>query len=217
METAVKIPRAQKREPKSPNARAFAAGTGVTAALITAAILAFASVAAYVAFEGVPFGSGNSADSTVSLETSGAPEVAALAARQTADAVAADPADLTPAALAEIAAALPPGAIDGPGGPGGPGPGNNPNTGGTDGGGPGPVDPVDPVSPGTLGGTVGAVDDAAGGLGLDLPLQDLTDPITQPADDIVGGTLNNAGNGLGAGNNLGDNVNGAVNGLLGGS
>ena len=210
METAVKIPRAQTRAPKSVNARAFAAGSGVTASLIAAAIIAFASVAAYVGFEGMPFGSDDSADSTVSLR-SGAPQAAALAAGVTADAVAADPADPTPAALAEILAALPPGATDGPG-PGGPT--DDPITGG--GNGPGPVDPVDPVDPGAPGpvqGTIGGVDDAVGGLGL--PLSELTDPVTQQVDDIVGGTLNNVGNGVGAGN-LGDKVNGTLNGVTGG-
>jgi hypothetical protein len=213
MDTAVKVPRAQTREPKSVNARAFAAGSGVTAALVAAAIVVFASVAVYVGFEGMPFGSGDSADSTVSLQ-SGAPQAAALAAGVTADAVAADPADPTPAARAEILAALPPGATDGPG-PGGP-TDDPPITGG--GSGPGPVDPVDPVDPGTPGpiqGTIGGVDDAAGGLGPDLPLSELTDPVTQPVDDVVGGTLNNVGNGVGAGN-LGDNVNGTLNGVTGG-
>jgi hypothetical protein len=212
MDTAVNISRAKTSAPTSPNARAFAAGTGVTAALIAAAIAAFASMAAYVAFEGMPFGSGASSDSTVSLQ-SGAPQAAALAAGTTADAVAATPATPTPAALAEILAALPPGATDGPG-PGGPT--DDPITGG--GNGPGPVDPGDPVPDvsGALQGTLGAVDDAAGGLGLDLPLSELTDPITKPVDDIVGGTLNNVGNGgIGAGN-LGDKVNGTLNGVTGG-
>src|SRR5688572_15574141 len=78
METAVEIQRTDVRS-KNVNARAFAAGTGVTAALVTAAILAFASIAAYVAFEGMPFASGDASDSTVSLR-SGAPQAAALAA-----------------------------------------------------------------------------------------------------------------------------------------
>ena len=214
MDTAVKIPRAQTRAPKSVNARAFAAGSGVTAALVAAAIVVFASVAAYVGFEGMPFGA-NGSDSTVSLQ-SGAPQAAALAAGLTADAVAAEPADPSPAALAEILAALPPGATDGPGpGPGAGGPADDPITGG--GSGPGPVDPVDPGpgTPGPIQGTIGGVDDAAGGLGLDLPLSELTDPVTQQVDDVVGGTLNNVGNGVGAGN-LGDKVNGTLNGVTGG-
>ncbi len=145
MDTAVNIPRAKTSALKSPNARAFAAGTGVTAALVAAAIIAFASVAAYVGFEGMPFGSDGSPDSTVSL-SSGAPQAAALAAGATADAVAADPATPTAAALAEILAALPPGATDGSGpGPGPGGPTTDSITGG--GNGPGPVDPLTPLTP----------------------------------------------------------------------
>jgi hypothetical protein len=217
METAVKIPGAKTSAPENVNARAFAAGTGVTAALVTAAIVVFASIAAYVGFEGMPFSGGDSADSTVSLRT-GAPQAAALAAGSTAAAVADDPARPSAAALAEIAAALPPGATDsvGPGsGPGGGTP-DDPATGGGDPGlGAGPVAPTDPGVPGPLQNTVGAVDDAAGGLGVDLPLNEVTDPVTQEVDDTVGGTLNNVGGNLGAGN-LGDNVNGTLNGVTGG-
>lgn len=215
METAVKIPKARDAHPKHANARALAAGTGVTSALVVAAIIAFASVAAYVGFEGMPFGSADSTDATVSFD-SGAPQAAALAAARTANGVAADPARPSASARAEILAALPPGAAGGAGanGPGGlPG---DPTTGG--GTGPGAPTPA-PEGPGPLQGTIGGVDDAAGGLGLDVPLQDLTNPITQPVDDAVGGTLNSVGNGLGAGN-LGDRVNGTLggltNGLLGG-
>ena len=189
------------------------AGTGVTAALVAAAVVAFASIAAYVAFEGMPFGGGDSPASTVSLQ-SGAPQAAALAAGATADAVAADPATPTAAALAEIIGALPPGATDGfGGGPGPAGPTDTPGSGGGTDPGPGPEPPVD--TPGPLQGTIGGLDDTAGGMGLDLPLSELTDPITKRVDDVVGGTLNNVGNGLGAGN-LGDKVNGTVGGLTGG-
>ena len=83
METAVKISSAEKRAPKNVNARTFATGSGVTAALIAAAVLAFASVAAYVAFEGTPFGSDDGSESTVSLN-SGAPQAAAAAASRAA-------------------------------------------------------------------------------------------------------------------------------------
>ena len=89
--TAVNIPSAKTSASENVNARAFAAGTGVTAALVTAAIVVFASIAAYVGFNGMPFGGGDSADSTVSLR-SGAPQAAALAAGSTAAAVADDPA-----------------------------------------------------------------------------------------------------------------------------
>jgi hypothetical protein len=211
METAVKIPSAEKRAPKNVNARTFATGSGVTAALIAAAVLAFASVAAYVAFEGMPFGSDDGSESTVSLN-SGAPQAAALAAASTADAVAADPATPTAAALAEIVAALPPGSATDSGGNGSGSPGTDPIAGGGTDTGPGPGTPE---APGAVQGTVGSVDDAAGGLGVDAPISEVTDPITKQVDDAVGGTLNNVGNAVGGGN-LGDKVNGTVGGLLGG-
>lgn len=214
MDTALDIPRAQKHA----SARAFALGTGVSTALIAAAVLAFVSVAAFVAFDGMPFSSADSPESAVSL--SGAPQAAALTAGSTAESVAADPETPSAAALGEIAAALPstqaatgsgpglsPGGVSGvetgggSTGPGGGGSGGGGGTGGT-------------TEPGPLQVTVGAVDDTAGGLGLDLPLSETTDGITKGLDDIVGGTLHNVGSGIGAGN-LGDKVNNAVGGLLG--
>jgi hypothetical protein len=191
-------------------------GTGVSTALIAAAVLAFVSVAAFVAFDGMPFSSADSPESTVSL--SGAPQAAALTASSTAQSVAADPETPSATALGEIAAALPStqaatGSGPGPGGvsgvetgggstgPGGGGSGGGGGTGGT-------------TEPGPLQGTVGAVDDTAGGLGLDLSLSETTDGIIKGLDDTVGGTLNNVGNGIGAGN-LGDKVNNAVGELLG--
>lgn len=213
-DTALDIPRAQKHA----SARAFALGTGVSTALIAAAVLAFVSVTAFVAFDGMPFSSVDSPESTVSL--SGAPQAAALTAGSTAQSVAADPETPSATALGEIAAALPStqaatGSGPGPGpggvsgvetgggstGPGGGGSGGGGGTGGT-------------TEPGPLQGTVGAVDDTAGGLGLDLPLSETTDGIIKGLDDTVGGTLNNVGNGIGAGN-LGDKVNNAVGELLG--
>ena len=211
METAVKISSAEKRAPKNVNARTLATGSGVTAALIAAAVLAFASVAAYVAFEGTPFGSDDGSESTVSLN-SGAPQAAALAAAPTAGAVAADPATPTAAALAEIIAALPPGSVAGSAGNGSGSPGTDPIAGGGTDTGPGPGATE---APGAVQGTVGTVDDTAGGLGVDAPVSELTDPVTKQVDDTVGGTLNNVGNAVGGGN-LGDKVNGAVGGLLGG-
>lgn len=210
-DTALDIPHAQKHA----SARAFALGTGVTTALIVAAVIAFVSVAAFVAFDGMPFSSGDSPESTVAL--SSAPQAAAQTAGFTAQSVAADPETPSAAALGEIAAALPstqaatgsgsglrPGGVSGvESGGGSTGPGGG-GTGGTGGG---------TTEPGPLQGAVGAVDDTAGGLGLDLPLSDTTDNITKGLDETIGGTLNNVGNGIGAGN-LGDKVNNAVGGLL---
>ncbi|MDQ3759886.1 MAG: hypothetical protein M3331_08110, partial [Actinomycetota bacterium] len=95
MDSALKAPRAQK----SADARAFALGGGVTTALVAAAVVAFVSIAAFVAFDGMPFASGDSPESSVSLE-SGAPQAAALAASTIADSVAADPSAPSAAALA---------------------------------------------------------------------------------------------------------------------
>ena len=161
----------------------------------------------------MPFGGGNSADSTVSLR-SGAPQAAALAAGSTAAPSLTTRPTPSAAALAEIPAALPPGATDSA--PARRRTTRRPHDGRRGSGpGPGPVAPTDPDMPGPVQNTVGAVDDAAGGLGLDLPLNELTDPVTQPVDDTVGGTLNNVGDDVGAGN-LGDNVNGTLNGVTGG-
>ncbi len=216
METAVNIPRARTRPPKNVNARAFAAGSGVTAALVAAAIVAFASVAAYVGFQGMPFGSASAPDSTVALSSS-TPQAAALAAGGTAAAVAADPATPTSAALTEILDALPPGALQQAAGGAGPG---SPVDNAVSGGStdilvpPGPGPGGEPATPGALQSTVSGLDDAVGGLGLDLPLTQLTDPITKRLDNTVGGALNGAGKSVGAGD-LGDKVNGALGGLLG--
>lgn len=220
VETAIEIPRAQR----SANARAFAAGTGVTAALIAAAILAFVSVAAFVAFDGMPFGSGDTPETVVTV--SGAPKAAALSAGSTAEVVVAAPAAPSAEALAEIVAALPPSLAAGPGpganlggastrstGPGTPGATNTPGSGGgTD----APVDVFGESTPGPVQGAVGAVDDVTGGLGLELRLGEATNGLTKGIDNAVGGTLNDVGNGLGAGN-LGDKTSDAIGGVTNGA
>jgi len=213
METAAKPPRASKHV----DVRAFVAGTGVSTALIAAAVLAFVAIAAFVAFEGNPVASGDSPESTLTLP-SGAPQAAAAAAGTTAESVAAEPATPSAGALAEIAAALPGAGAGGPGASSGPGdtivdiPGGGGGTGPGDG--PGSEAPAPPGSqPGPLQSTVGAVDDTAGGVDLDLPLGEVTADVTKPLDDFVGGTLNDVGNGIGAGN-LGDKTNNVVGGLL---
>lgn len=217
-DSALKIPRASKHA----NARVFALGTGVTTALIAAAVIAFLSVAAFVAFDDMPFSSGDSPESTASL--SGAPRAAALTAGSTAQSVAGDPATPSAAARAEIAAALPGAQATGSGGGSGPGGatdlpsgsgGTGPGGGGT--GGDGTTGGPTPQQPGPLQGTVGAVDETGGGLGLDLPLSGTTDNVTKGVDDTVGGALNNVGGAL---NNVGDGIgagnksNDAAGGLL---
>lgn len=207
-----------RTSPPSPNLRAYLAGGGATAALVAAAVVVFVSVAAFVGFNGLPFGSDESPESTV-VVTSGAPLAAATAAAPTADAVAARPARPSDAAAAEIIAALPPGAAPPSGSARGGGSGTDtPTTG--DGTGPGPAPPVDPpgpgpgtAGPGPLGNAVGGVEDTVNDLsGLDLPLGDLTDDVTKPLDEAVNGTLNGAGGLLGA-NKLGDKVGNGLGGL----
>jgi len=180
-------------------------------------VVVFVSVAAFVGFNGLPFGSDESPESTV-VVTSGAPLAAATAAAPTADAVAARPARPSDAAAAEIIAALPPGAAPPSGSARGGSGADAPNTGG--GTGPGPAPPVDPpgpgpgtAGPGPLGNAVGGVEDTVNDLsGLDLPLGDLTDDVTKPLDEAVNGTLNGAGGLLGA-NKLGDKVGNGLEGL----
>jgi hypothetical protein len=211
--------------PRNGNAKAYLAGGGATAALVAAAIIVFLGVAAFVGFNGLPFGADDSADATVDL-SAGVPEAAAAASSSTAGAVADDPASPSDAALAEIADSLPPGATsDIPGVnellPGGTDPGTGPTI-PTDPGSPGlPGVPGVPSIPGGgVGDTIDDVEDAASGLGLpDLGLGDATDPVTGPVDDAVNDVVNGVGGALGN-PNLGNQVGGAVNqvtdGLLGG-
>jgi hypothetical protein len=44
-----------------------------------------------------------------------------------------------------------------------------------------------------LGGTVGALEETAGGLGIDAPLGDLTGPITDPLDRALNDVLDQRG------------------------
>ena len=198
MESAIKIPTVQRPSDK----RAYLAGGGATAALVAAAVIVFLGIAAFVGFDGLPFGSDDAVDTTVNL-TSDAPQAAA-AAGPTADSVAATPATPDAAATAEIIAALPPGVLatltTGSGTADGPGPGP----------GPGPL-PEAPT-PGTLGNLVSGLDNTTSGLGLNLGLSDLTDDLTKPLDNSLNNTVNGIGGALGS-PKLGENVNKTANGL----
>ena len=191
------------------NLRAYLAGTGATAALIGGAVVVFIAVAAFVGFNGLPFGADDSSDATVEL-IGNAPEAAAAAA-PAAGAVAATPAVPGPAATAEILAALPPGTIA----PGGPGDPAGPNGQGTV-----PIDPnvslppgtpVPATQPGAVGGVVGGLDNTTQNLGLgNLGLGGLTDGVTAPIDKTLNDTLNGVGGALGN-PNLGNDTTGALN------
>jgi hypothetical protein len=195
----------------SVNTRAFLAGGGATTALIAAAVIAFLSVAALVAFNGLPIG-GDDADAgsvqvgEVPATGANAPELAAAALGDALGAVAATPAASTAVDPTQI-----PGFAGSGGAPAVPGaPGTVPGGSGA------------PRVPGTgstgsevLGGTVGGVDNTAGNLGLDLPLNDATNGLTGPLDQTLNDTLNNVGGA--AGNpNLGNQVGGAVNNVTNG-
>jgi len=195
------------------NVRAYLAGGGATVALVAASVVIFVGVAAFVGFNGLPFGADDPADGTVTL-ASGAPQAAATAAAPTAGAVAAEPATPSPAAAGEISAALPPGATSADPGPDG---------------GIAPIDPVNPPGPGpgpgaptqtsgVLGNTVGALDNTTGNLGVDLGLGDLTGGLTGPIDKTLNDTLNGVGGLLGdrtLGNRTNKALNDTANSLLG--
>jgi hypothetical protein len=201
------------------NLRAFLAGSGASTALIAAAVVAFLSIATFVAFNGLPFGGGaeNSGTVEVGSTPAGAPEAAAAAAGAAPSAVAATPAAPTalPSPGGEVpgATGTPPGGfpIDGSPTPTTP-PGSAP------GAGPGAPRVPTPAGSGILGGTVGSLEHNAGNLGLNVPLRDLTDPLTGPLDEIVNGTVNTVGSLLGQpklGDNLGKTVNGVTGAVLG--
>jgi hypothetical protein len=189
------------------NIRSYLAGTGASGALVAAAVVAFLTVGALFAFEGMPGDEAPSQEDSVFVG-SGAPGAAAAAVAGASGAVAATPAPLPPAALDALLAAtgpdgaLPPGAPAGPGAPT------------TDGGVvvvPGTGTPTAPAptttSPGTVGSIVEGVDQATGNNGLGEATQPLTDPVDEALDDTgLGDTVDGT---LGG-------VNNTVNGLLGG-
>ena len=193
------------------NVRAYLAGGGATAALVAASVVIFVAVAAFVGFNGLPFGADDPADGTVTL-ASGVPQAAATAAAPIAGAVAAEPATPSTAAAGEIGAAPDATSTN-------PGPGSD--------GGIAPIDPVNPPGPGpgaptqtggVLDNTVGALDNTTENLGVDLGLGDLTSGLTDPIDKTLNDTLNGAGGLLGdrtLGNRTTKALNDTANGLLG--
>src|ERR687891_872878 len=96
------LPETRPRARNHFNLRAYLAGGAATTALIAAAILVFGSLAAYVAFNGLPVGGEeDGAGELVIDESLGAPEAAAAtaAAAAAAGAVAATAAAPTPVPL----------------------------------------------------------------------------------------------------------------------
>jgi hypothetical protein len=194
------------------NTRAFLAGGGATTALIAAAVIAFLSVAALVAFNGLPIGGGDADSATVQVgevPTTGAngPDAAAAAAAGAPGAVAA-----TPAAATAVDPTLIPGFAGAGSGLNGAGTGTGTLPGGSG------VPTVPGTGSGVLGGTVGGVEDTAGNAGLDVPLNDIAGGLTGPLDQGVNDTLNNVGGAVGnpnLGNQVGGAVNNVTNGVLG--
>jgi hypothetical protein len=193
--------------PRNVNLRTFLAGGTATTALIAGAIILFASLATYVAFD--QLGGGEEADSTATVpavEPAGAPEAAAAGAGGAGAAVAATPAADTAVAPAPVIVASTPQVPD-------------PTRDGGPSGDPDVVRTLDPpnsptgtpaAQTGALGGTVTGLEGTAGELGITAPLGDLAKPISGPLDETINDTLNNVG-GLLGNPDLGDQVARGVN------
>lgn len=198
------------------NFRAYAAGTGVSGALLAGALVAFLSVAAFVGFKGLPVGGSASTSGSVTLQPAGPTAAATAAAAPGAVAAA-------PVAPRTGAAGTPAGGATATGG-GSPNttpqqPGTTPADGGLGPAGSGDTGTLPPAgipspaaNPGALGGTVDRLDDTTGRLGIRTNLGGLTDRVTSQLDGTVNNLLNQVG---GAVNNphLGDNLSGTVNNL----
>jgi hypothetical protein len=200
------------------NLRAYFAGGAATVALIAAGIVIFGSLAAYVAFNGVPVGGGDEGGDSVAVETAGAGAPGGATLGAAPGAVAATAATATAIAPAAAGGAGAPGATAPPSGgtipPGTtppdtttPGTGTTPIPGGT-----GTDTGTGTDATGPVGSAVQGVDDTAAGAGADLPLAETTDPITGPADETVQDTIDQVGGAIGQ-PDLGHQVGGTVSGL----
>ena len=179
--------------------RQYLAGTGVTGALIGAAVVAFLAIGALVGFEGLPLASGDRDEGSVTMGArAGAPEAAAVALAAAPSAVAAPTGSADAGAGAADAvvgdaggdssattvAGDPSGALTTTG---------DPVAGSPDDAQPPPVlqDPRDPAGTTPVGDTIDSVD----GLGRDLglpPVGSATDEIAGSLDETIGGALENS-------------------------
>jgi len=221
----------ETQAPQFTHARAYLLGTGATGALIAAAVIAFISLATYVAVNGMPFGgNGTSAgNATVAVQAGGTPASAA-ALRAAPGAVAARPVPGAPIGAGGAGAfarghAGPGGGSGGfnggggnlpDGGPtppgGAPGPGGGPAPGPGPGGGPPPPGgtPGTPgSSPGVATNTLNHVDDTVGTNLSGSPAGDVGGTV----DKTVTGTVNQVGGAAGK-PGLGDDVNNTGNGTV---
>lgn len=171
---------AERRTGRNFNLRAYLAGSAATTALIAGAIVVFASLGAYVAFNGLPIGSGdeNASQLTIGAQAR-APQAAAASLARAPGAV---------AATAAAGRATAPGAGQPAGG----------NAGGGSSAGPSTADPIAPTTGTTAttpsgvptGGASSATGpiDAIGGT-ANVPLGNATDPVTGPAGAAIRGAL----------------------------
>jgi hypothetical protein len=203
--TSVAQPSTASTSSRTLTMRGLVAGGTATTALIAAAVLLFASLATYVAFN--TSGGEQKGDSSATIDaraSTGAPEAAAARAGAAAAAVAARPAATT-AVAPPPAPPAPPIAVPVASTAVSPPPDGGTGTAVV------PDEPNGPTSQsGALGSTVGGLQNTAENLGLDVPLTDATNPIIKPLDDTLNHTLNNVG-GLLGNPGLGDQVTGSLN------
>jgi hypothetical protein len=205
---------------KNFNLRAYFAGGAATVALIAAGVIIFGSLAAYVAFNGLPVGGGEETSDSVAVQAAaGAPANAAAALAAAPGAVAA--AAAAPTAIAPAATGI------GAPGTGGTGDDTTPGTTPTDPGTPpsgGPTTTTgsvsgggDAIASGPVGGAVDTVDGAASGAGVDVPLSETAGPAAAQVDQTVQDTLDQVGGAVNQpelGQDVGHTVDGATGGLL---
>lgn len=214
------------------NLRAYLAGGAATAALIAAVIFVFGSLAAYVAFNGLPVGGENTATPNVVVDggvgtatnaagsTAASPSSSSTRASNTGGRSAgpggghgANASQNTGTGSGGTATVTPPGASTGDSPPATAPPAAGPSD-------PAPTSPTDdaPQVPSAVTGAVGgAVDDIEGAAheaGIDVPLGQSSSGLTDLVDQVGTETHDGAG-GVAGNDNLGDDVAGLANGLTG--
>lgn len=186
--------------------RALLPGLGTGAVIVAAAVLAFATIGGFVAFDGDTQRSDRASESEIDVSTG--PEISSASAAGDSSAgerrASADGAGIAARVSGGNPAAVIPLSPDTPSpGPGDPGPEPNPPEPPE---GPQPEPPPAPTPPvpvpsegseGSLGAVIGEVDEAIqGATGIDPGLGDATGPITKPVDDAIGAVTGGQGLGL---------------------
>jgi hypothetical protein len=228
----VSEPAAIGPQPGRRNVRAYFAGGAATTALVAGAVVLFGSLAAYVAFEGLPIAGDDAEAGTVVVgDRAGAPERAAAEVRAAPGAVARRPASSTvvrPApTLTSLGGAVARGAGAAPGaeptvaGParvsaadptsaaGSP---TSVPTASADGSAPAPTAPApETESSGTVGGVVDDVESTTD-QAVDVPLGEATQGVTDTVDEAVGGTVDQVDGAVGGATDAVDGATDAVGG-----